>query len=362
MTTIKQLLESKKNIGIFGLSKNAGKTTVLNRLLKEYEECTVGLTSLGRDGEAVDEVYGHQKPSIHVTEGALFATAKDLLLTSCTVTKRIHGTTGIGTPLGEVVLAEALSDGFIELAGPSQGAQLGLIANTLKGIGAEKVFIEGALNRQTFITQSLFDATIFVIGASHHPDMTTVVMDALEVVQRLRLPPVTQKLKQKINRALVTKNTVEHIGSKLLLFLEDQVIHLSMSTVLGNHQELIGLLKDYRAKDKETPYTLYMGDPVTKYFAHGLIKNARALLPLTLVVNDGTQLFMNKEQRGLMQQLGYQIKVLQQIIPTCIAYNPYAPVGYHFEEHDFRQQLLEHFSDIPIFNFYDKSSGREGLG
>ena len=73
-------LNSVKTLSIVGMCKNAGKTTVLNRLLSQYgRKRTLALTSIGRDGESTDVVTGTEKPGIFVPQGTLIATAKDML-------------------------------------------------------------------------------------------------------------------------------------------------------------------------------------------------------------------------------------------------------------------------------------------
>ena len=112
-------LNETKTMSIVGMCKNAGKTTMLNWLLTGgHLRGTLGLTSIGRDGESTDVVTGTEKPGIFVREGTLIATAKDMLRLG-DVTKEILMTTGIPTPLGEVVILRARSAGYVQLAGPS---------------------------------------------------------------------------------------------------------------------------------------------------------------------------------------------------------------------------------------------------
>ena len=97
-------LNETKTMSIVGMCKNAGKTTMLNWLLTGgHLRGTLGLTSIGRDGESTDVVTGTEKPGIFVKEGTMIATAKDMLRLG-DVTKEILMTTGIPTPLGEVVI------------------------------------------------------------------------------------------------------------------------------------------------------------------------------------------------------------------------------------------------------------------
>ena len=117
--------EGFKSVCIAGMSKNAGKTTVLNAFLDAFHAHGVGVavTSIGRDGESNDVVFDVAKPEVFLKKGDIAATAKGLL-PLCTVTREILCATGFPTPLGEVVVFRALSDGFVQIAGPSIVAQL----------------------------------------------------------------------------------------------------------------------------------------------------------------------------------------------------------------------------------------------
>ena len=78
MTTAElvQQIQQVKSMSIVGMCKNAGKTTMLNWLLTGgHLRGTLGLTSIGRDGESTDVVTGTEKPGIFVKEGTLIATA-----------------------------------------------------------------------------------------------------------------------------------------------------------------------------------------------------------------------------------------------------------------------------------------------
>ena len=142
-------LNETKTMSIVGMCKNAGKTTMLNWLLTAgHLRGTLGLTSIGRDGESTDVVTGTEKPGIFVREGTLIATAKDMLRLG-DMTKEILMTTGIPTPLGEVVIMRARSAGYVQLAGPSITTQLRSVSESFFALGAEKSVIDGALGRKS---------------------------------------------------------------------------------------------------------------------------------------------------------------------------------------------------------------------
>lgn len=189
MDTLSGVLNAYTSISIIGMGKNAGKTTVLNRLISLHggKQPPLGLTSIGRDGEATDVVTGTPKPGIWVQAGTLVATAADMLRLG-DVTKEILQTTGIHTPLGEVVLFRALSDGYVQLAGPSMGEQMQVVVAMLRGHGAGTVLVDGAISRKSLAAPAITEATILCSGASYSPNMQTVIRDTAYTCSLLTLP------------------------------------------------------------------------------------------------------------------------------------------------------------------------------
>ena len=59
------------------------------------------------------------------------------MLKYCDISREIVETTGFPTPLGEVVLVRARSDGNVQLAGPSITAQLAKLSGMFFALGAD---------------------------------------------------------------------------------------------------------------------------------------------------------------------------------------------------------------------------------
>jgi hypothetical protein len=175
-----------KTLSIVGMCKNAGKTTVLNWLLGQSHGRVLGLTSIGRDGESTDVVTGTEKPGIYVPEGTLIATAKDMLALS-DVTQEIVYTTGIPTPLGEVVLVRARSAGNVQLAGPSITSQLKTVSDLFFSLGAKQAIIDGALGRKSLGARAVAEGVILCTGASYDMRMEKVVSDTADIFRIMSL-------------------------------------------------------------------------------------------------------------------------------------------------------------------------------
>ena len=188
--TLSELIRPYRSISIIGMCKNAGKTTVLNQIIKEVNGNgrVLALTSIGRDGEDKDLVTGTKKPGIYVEAGTLVATASDLILRHCDVTREIIDTTGISTPMGDVVMLRARSDGSIQIAGPSITNQLAKVREDFFRHGADVVMIDGALSRKTLCSRKVTEATILCTGASYNKNIDTVIEDTAYNCEILTLP------------------------------------------------------------------------------------------------------------------------------------------------------------------------------
>lgn len=190
MTTAElvQQIQQVKSMSIVGMCKNAGKTTMLNWLLAHTGRRQVlGLTSIGRDGESTDVVTGTEKPSIFVPAGTLIATAKDMLRLG-DVTLEILMTTGIPTPLGEVIIMRARSDGYVQLAGPSITAQLREVSRMFFDLGATQSIIDGALGRKSLGARNVADGIVLCTGASYNMSMEKVIEDTANFCRLMDLP------------------------------------------------------------------------------------------------------------------------------------------------------------------------------
>ncbi len=182
-------LKRYASLAIIGMCKNAGKTTVLNQLIRCLwtDPRILAVTSIGRDGELLDIVTGTEKPGIWIRSGTLVATATDTLRRS-DVTREILCATGVQTPLGEVIVFRALSDGTVELAGPSMNEQMAEVIGILREFGADIVLVDGAINRKTMGAPRITEGMILCAGASYHPDMDKVIADTAHICTLLTLP------------------------------------------------------------------------------------------------------------------------------------------------------------------------------
>ncbi|MBR4328831.1 MAG: hypothetical protein IKP71_03185 [Candidatus Riflebacteria bacterium] len=176
-----------KCIAITGMAKNTGKTSVLNCILSDNSNKIRGITSIGYDGESSDQVTATEKPEIYVKKGSLIATA-DGLLPFCDFTKELLAYTGFNTPMGEAIIVRALSDGYAQIAGPSTRSQMEDTVRQLKDLGAEQIFIDGALSRKSTAAIAFSDACILATGATFSHNIDKLVVETVHFAKLLSLP------------------------------------------------------------------------------------------------------------------------------------------------------------------------------
>jgi len=334
MKKLTELLVNYNNISIIGMSKNAGKTTVLGKLIAEFFESgvKVGLTSIGRDGEDVDIVTGTEKPRIFVTNGTIIATAADLLAKS-DITKEILRTTGINTPMGEVVFAKARSDGYVQIGGSSIGSQIVRLLEDFRELGADKVLIDGAISRKTLSSPAITDSAILCSGASLNSDMDKVVKETVFTAKLLTLKPICDE------RVLNIINQLPDSAGKVAVIREDY----GFSFVnLENPQYESG----------NSPY-IYIRGAVSDSFANKLIMSNISLRNTTIIVEDGSKLFITEKTFEKLSRAGSGIAVRKSINLAAITINPVSARGFSFDKGEFMRMLAKAVQ-IPIYNVLDE--------
>ncbi len=298
-----QQLQSVHSMSIVGMCKNAGKTTMLNWLLAHSGRGRVlGLTSIGRDGESTDVVTGTEKPSIFVPAGTLIATAKDMLWLG-DVTKEILVSTGIPTPLGEVIIMRARSDGYVQLAGPSITTQLKSVSQTFFDLGAEQSIIDGALGRKSLGARQVAEGIVLCTGASYHMRMEKVIADTVSIYRIMNLPKA-----QTVPAA--PEGTLEQC-------LKEQGEAL-----------VTGALTD---------------SMVLPLLRAGVLRKNR------LVVADPSKVLLSPDTLDKMQLREVRLETAEAARTLCITVNPVSAYGWKFDKDEFRARLQEAV-DVPVIN------------
>ncbi len=181
------------SLGIAGTAKNTGKTTATVAILQELRirAIPVSITSIGYDGENLDNITGLPKPKLWVEPGDILATAEQCFKNS-TAGFRILEETQICTPLGRVLIAEVKRAGLAVTAGPNKSADVKKVATLLRQIGPGVVIFDGALNRIAPMAET--DGLILATGAAKNPNIIQLSRETGSIEQICKLPAVPRAL------------------------------------------------------------------------------------------------------------------------------------------------------------------------
>lgn len=330
-------LFSLRSLSIIGMGKNTGKTSFLNLLLKEagksHPDKVMAVTSIGRDGEERDLVTRTEKPRVYVLEGTLVATSEELL-NKCDVTKEIIEITGIRSSLGRVVIFRALSDGFVEIAGPSRGSDLAHIEKTVKDLEEGCLFIvDGALSRMSSASKT--DGAVLCTGASISHDHQLIFEKTMHALSLLMLRKTEIELPQAEGRAFLKNGEV-------------------WKEVEGNIALSIG--REICGQITESTSVIYIKGAVTDRLV-GDFLSSRDFRNLSLIAGDGTQFLMSIETLEKLSARGITLEVASEIEVKMLMVNPYDPNGI---EADFKALLLKLSSELelPVYSL-EEMKGEE---
>lgn len=153
-----------KIVAIVGICKNAGKTTVLNALIRQYPICW-GVLSTGRDGETEDLLFKTPKPRVYIPRDSLFCCDQHVLEghgSRISILAKVKWQKGNRS----LWLVKADVDLDTEITGPGTATAQLDCARQLLNLGAEKVLIDGSLDRKSIVLNKAVDGIILVAGAS----------------------------------------------------------------------------------------------------------------------------------------------------------------------------------------------------
>lgn len=328
-----QRISQYRTLSIIGLEKNTGKTTTLNFIMKALENKKLAITSIGRDGEEKDVVTFTHKPRIYVKAGTLIATAKSVLLKS-DATLKIIEVMDISTPLGNIVIAESITSGFIEIAGPSTRKQIKVVIDKLKECGAEFTIVDGALSRKSFAAPAVTEAVVLCIGAAFSHNIFRLVEETENLIFLFSIDKADLKVIELYGKTM--KET------RVAFIYEDYIKKSSANTSIDAYKEVISSYSD------DLKYVFIKGIMTDKFMTE-ILNSDFKVKKVTFVVEDGTKIFMKKSTYDRLVLRGGTIRAVDNINLVGISVNPWSPEGIVLDYKDIYSKLRDK-TQIPIFN------------
>lgn len=328
-------------VSVVGMAKNAGKTVTLNEIINQSMESgtLLGLTSIGRDGETQDVVTCTQKPAIYVDAGTLIATAEALY--NCSDARlEILEMTNFHTSMGRIMIAKALSPGYIQIAGPCTNRDIREVSNRMLAYGAQLVIVDGALDRISSASPAISDATVLATGAVLSRNMDKVIEESIHRVSLFRLPALYESDIKMMAKAAIGLKEIQIVqaGEKGL-----DIKHIPIKTALGAGRKIAESLCE------ESKYVIIPGSLVSKTL-FDVASGSKYFKNITFVVQDATKLFVESRDWQLLIRKGLKVVVMEEINLLAVTINPYAPAGYYFDPVNFKSRLESFLDPTPVFD------------
>jgi hypothetical protein len=173
----------KRSFFVVGIGKNVGKTVTTRAIYEAAGDAAlaVGMTSIGRDGEAVDAGDAAPKPRLWLRPGTAIATARSVLPRS--PASHIVAVEDLQTAAGPLVLARVLQPAYYELVGPPTASGVRRTVDALLAL-ADVALVDGAVDRVAALAGG-DDAVVVACGAAAAETMQEAVDEIRALVERL---------------------------------------------------------------------------------------------------------------------------------------------------------------------------------
>lgn len=319
-------------IGAAGTAKNTGKTTTTSAILEELykNKVSVGLTSIGYDGEEIDNITGLPKPRLLLKKGSIAATAKKCL-DSGTAEFQILESTDIITPLGRIVIIKIIKDGLAVIAGPNKSGELKLVLDLLtKKFGVNIVIVDGALNR--IAPMVVTDGIILATGAARNTNIEELVNETRAYYELFNLSEA--KIEEKRLLSEQTRICLLQKGRSIVKTLE------------------YGSLLDKKDVEKilwhlEEFDSLYIPALISENMLSELNRNMRnSWQNRTLIIKDPIKIIAGGNPENILSEIkilincGGRINVIKKLPILAVSVNPFYPI-YNFERNNYEAGFVD---------------------
>ena len=319
------------SLSIVGLEKNTGKTECLKYVLDRLpvQQKRMAVTSIGIDGETVDQVTRTQKPEIVLREGMFFGTS-EMHYRQRRLVSELIDVSDENTSLGRVVTAKALTTGKILLSGPSSATSLKRWMTEMRRLHIDLVIIDGALSRMSSASPAVSQSMILATGAAYSANLSTLVSKTAHVVDL-------------VNLELTDEDNIHR-----LLPIERGVWFIDGDGELHSLEAMSSLSKDIRFEGMDDCKTLYVAGALVDGFLEKVRKN-KSLKQVELVVRDFTKIFVSPQQFRLFLKSGGRIRVMQKSKLIAVTVNPTSPSGYVLDSDTLCNRLSEAIQ-LPVYD------------
>ena len=298
------------------MAKNTGKTETLNYILRQLSDSgkCIAVTSIGLDGEQIDQIFGTKKPEITIYKGMIFNTVEKFYEQK-SFDAEVLKISGLQTSLGRVVTAKARETGKIILSGAVDTETLKALIAQNANLGADITIVDGATSRLSLASPAVTDALILATGAAYSANIEQLVKKTKFVCGLLKIDTVTDStFRIAENQKAVFSLSTFDFEQKRFIDLQLQS-SLMISKISADNLEII-------RKNKNLFALGIVSDNLLIFLRINI-----DLQGFTLIANDFTKLFISPVVYNNFIKKGGKINVLHNTELLAVTVNPTSPAG-----------------------------------
>jgi len=320
------------SLSIVGLEKNTGKTECLNYVLKRLQHSgkQLALTSIGIDGESIDQVTFTHKPEIELFENLIFVTSEKHYREKLIDAEILH-LSDKRTALGRLVTARAKGNGKVIFSGPSDSFWLRETIDDLKSYGVDTTIVDGALSRLSLGSPAVSESIILATGAAVSANINSLVRKTRFVYTLIQIEAFQSPVNDRLQ---CLENGIYAIDDQW------NIVDLGIPSVF--------MLEKFRDKLLGKGNTLFVTGAVSDSLLN-FLRVQKNIEEIVLVVRDFTRIFVSSEAYAAFIRKGGRIRVLMRTKLIAVCVNPVSPEGYVLDSHKLCEQMSESLG-IPVYD------------
>lgn len=329
ITDLKELLFDQKDriITIAGLSKNAGKTSFLNYILKIIPDNFItAITTTGHDGEDADFLTGLKKPKLLINSGVYFTTTPEVANQLSSTIKIIQKLpfNVLSKPL---FLVQALQHLETEIFGPHTVTQQIKLCHIFQELGINKIIIDGSLDRKSIAMSPEIDNLILVSS----PAFGTT-------------EEITQELIKLANLSSMAINNQYSFNEEYISYIKDKQVHATAFKSLFRHEKDICHLLTSGID------TLFIPGAITEN-SFNKLKNTLIKFKGELIIKHPLQIMTSNYSTN--QILDLNISAQNPFPIDAIGLNSFSTDNRHLDSDIYRETIRNYFKNIPIIDIQE---------
>ena len=321
-----------KSLSIVGLEKNTGKTECLNYVLKRLKDTDrqIALTSIGIDGETVDQVKNTHKPEIELQKDTIFITSEKhyrekLLVSEIIDISEQH------TSLGRLVTAKAKGTGKVLISGPADTVWLKSIVKQMESMNVDTTIVDGALSRLSLGSPAVTESMVLATGAAVSANIPQLVKKTKFVYDLINIEEYVSDIKDE----LISKN------KGIWAIDADGVLHdLDIPSVF--------LLEKNKDKLFNHGTVIYVTGAISDKLLN-FLRIQKNIKDIVLIVKDFTKIFVTHQAYHSFLKRGGRINVLLRTNLIAVTVNPVSPEGFVLDSETLRAAMSESLQ-IPVYD------------